>query len=1544
MKKNLMNLRYGIPFFLCSLFLSSFIFVTYAATAGLPFTEDFSATNLQDTNNTNTNWNTTSGQVTLNNIQRNFGGFEAGSFTSSNISADTPNSSDIELADLNGDTFLDAIVAVQGAENRIYLHNGTDDPFNGVAGSNLHTDTFSSAVLAIGDVDRDGDIDIFVGESAHPNHLYLNDGTGTFTAATFPTEDERTDAIALYDINNDGWLDALVGNDTGELNRYYLNNQTADPFAAATQGGFAGNTEFIREFKAIDIDNDNDLDILAATTTGLTSKLFINDGANPPSFTQLDLGTDTDFSLTLDLGDLDNDGNIDVVLGNSGVVNRYYLNDGDANPFDAAGVSIHADARSTRSIHLEDIDNDGDLDAITADSSSTNAVYLNNGSSNPFSNSIRQNIGTSQVTQASAIGDLDKDGDIDQVETNFGQVSRLYLNTSSTNPFQDVSETDLTADTFGSTVSESADFNRDGNLDVVLGTFSTEEIKIYLGNGDGTFGASANVSADTDNNQDFEIVDLDNDGNLDLIVANEDQTNKYYLGNGDGTFAAGVEITADADSSQSIDSGDLDGDGDLDLVVSNRFEVNKVYLNDGVAPFFETSANVSADNDQSYKGILADMNRDGNLDYVIGAGINVQNRLHLGNGDGTFAASTFIDNTSKNTATILVRDIEGDGDLDVISINHLNLNEVSINDGAGDPFDTFQKIDIPGFSSIAPRAIAEDFDSDGDIDIIITRPTTNAIVSLAPRLLLNDGDDNPFDSLGYIELPSTVIFGIHPGDFNNDGHIDFIGTRSLSTNKVYLNNGFVNPFAPITASDLNTETYSSYALQTTDIDHDGDLDLIEGILSGVNRYYLNNGTEDPFSGVASQLIGAESNATTDIAFGDINRDGYVDLVIANSSASVDQIYFNNQSSSPFTGVIPNNVSSDTLSSREVELGDVDNDGDLDIVIASLDSENKLYLNNGDGTFAAGLNISTETDSTSAIALADVNHDGLLDLITGNGFNSNIVNRLTLNDGTGNPFDGVPQDIGTAAGTDVLDTSRLIVEDFNNDGYLDLLVANADDISAGGTAPQSNRLYLNDGDGTPFNVASTAVGSDQITYSLVARDINQDGKMDIVEGGVENGFHRIILNDGTGDPFDNAEIITPPASGTGLVIVEAADFNGNGDLEEITANFSILERNQLYKRSALFSTNIESAQSIRVDAETTDILNATLTATESLSESSFIDYFLSNDGGSIWHKVVSGSQFTFPSGGLDLRWRAELKSYSPLSTPTLSNLTISTDRPSSGGGRRRHQITFDDPNEDFEQDTTETTQGSGGGGSSGSTEIPQGEPEEETNFVFSAPAQPRVVEKCTQDIIFSPDGMRSSRQRLLVRIKNKDVLMKDIPFEEWYAVITHHAVKQNIMQGFADNEGNPTGIFKPNNPVTYSQIAKMVTLAANIPISNSTINSPNQDHWSAVYFDTLSRNNITTFNGISASMLESPAPRGFVMLALANAFELETNDDPLGTIYDDLPADHPLASVIEKLTELCIVGGDGGKNTIRPEANINRSEAATMVLRMQRVMKDITNEN
>jgi len=763
------------------------------------------------------------------------------------------------------------------------------------------------------------------------------------------------------------------------------------------------------------------------------------------------------------------------------------------------------------------------------------------------------------------------------------------------------------------------------------------------------------ISSDAHETWSIALGDVNGDGDLDMLAGNKAQTNRLYLNNGTADPFSGVtgaDISSDAHDTYSVALGDVDGDGDLDLVAGNSAQANRLYMNNGTADPFSgvAGSDISSDAHYTMSIALADVDGDGDLDLVAG-NWNQTNRLYLNNGTADpFSGIAGLDISSDvhNTWFTALGDVDGNGDLDLVVGNEAQANRLYLNNGTADPFSGVAGSDISSDAHYTMSIALADVDGDGDLDLVAGN------VNQTNRLYLNNGTADPFSGVAGSDISSDAHYtmSIALADVDGDGDLDLVaGNAATQTNRLYLNNGAADPFNGVTGADISSDAHATFSIALADVDGDSDLDLAAGN-NGINSLYLNEGTADPFSGVAGLDISSDAHDTYSVALGDVDGDGDLDLVVGNE-AQANRLYLNNGTSIPFLGVSGLEISSDVHWTWSIALGDVDGDGDLDLVAGNYYQTNRLYLNNG--TYfpflgVAGLNISSDVHNTFPVVLGDVDGDGDLDLIAGNW---NQTNRLYLNNGTADPFGGVA---GTDISSDAHYTFTVVLGDVDGDGDLDLVAGNYD---------QTNRLYLNNGTADPFSgVAGTDISSDvHNTRSVAFADVDGDGDLDLVAGNKAQ-TNRLYLNNGTADPFSGVTGADISSDAHWTYSVALGDVDGDGDLDLVAGNLPQTNRLYLNNGTYLSPNHYHTAHglgtSLRVDTESSNITQATLTASADLPINTRVTYYLSNNGGTRWYIVQSGAEFTFPSTGMDLRWKAELESLSPILTPRVNQIQIEVE--------------------------------------------------------------------------------------------------------------------------------------------------------------------------------------------------------------------------------------------------------------------------------------------
>jgi len=279
----------------------------------------------------------------------------------------TPDASgyDYSIADMNNDGFSDMYIShgwQASKPGNVWLNNGQGFF---VKGQSIGYEKLPNHT-AFADLDGDGDLDIFFANDASylnvtaylsgcPNEVWFNDGKGNFTNSGQLLGYEPSNRVTLADIDNDGDVDAAIGN-------YHPAN---DP----TWIKYKPDEIWINDGKGlVDIDNDSDLDAIDQDT------LWLNDGHG--IFTKSNKIFKFGDNRTFKFGDLNNDGYTDAFIGNWNAPAEVWINDGD-------GKLVNSNQKlgnlKCKNVQLIDIDSDGDLDAFTDNDGGPCKLWINQG-------------------------------------------------------------------------------------------------------------------------------------------------------------------------------------------------------------------------------------------------------------------------------------------------------------------------------------------------------------------------------------------------------------------------------------------------------------------------------------------------------------------------------------------------------------------------------------------------------------------------------------------------------------------------------------------------------------------------------------------------------------------------------------------------------------------------------------------------------------------------------------------------------------------------------------------------------------------------------------------------------------------------------------------------------------------------------------------------------------------------------------------------------------------------------------------------------------
>ena len=432
-------------------------------------------------------------------------------------------------------------------------------------------------------------------------------------------------------------------------------------------------------------------------------------------------------------------------------------------------------------------------------------------------------------------------------------------------------------------------------------------------------------------------------------------TNVAMLGGSTVSFTAS-DIATTANIPYSIFKADMDGDGDLDIISASYLDDTIAwYENDGAANPSWTAADINTTADGAYSVFAADMDGDGDLDIISASYRDDTIAWYENDGAANPSWTKAVIATSADGAkSVFVADMDGDGDLDILSASY-DDNTIAWyeNDGAANP--SWTAADIATTANGAVSVIAADMDGDGDLDIISASGLDDTIAWYE-----NDGAANPSWTKAVIATSADNPRSVFAADMDGDGDMDILSASyDDDTIAWYENDGAENP--SWTAADIATSADGAQSVFAADMDGDGDMDIISAsAIDDTIAWYENDGAANP-SWTAADIATSADFAFSVIA-ADMDSDGDMDII----SASIFDntiAWYENGISYNFTWDIDNGNNT------------APSDGTYYATVAGVDKAGNAYAGTDSITFTLDTTAPTvtltDTDSDNLVSTSDV---------------------------------------------------------------------------------------------------------------------------------------------------------------------------------------------------------------------------------------------------------------------------------------------------------------------------------------------------------------------------------------------------------------------------------------------------------------------------------------------------------------------------------------------------------------------------------------------
>ncbi|CAF1321342.1 unnamed protein product [Rotaria sordida] len=1059
----------------------------------------------------------------------------------------------VATGDFNGDNHLDLAIATTGSDN-IGIRRGYG---NGTFSSRINYSTGLGSLpywVAIGDFNNDTLLDIVVANyGTHNIGLFLGYGNLSFSdQLTFPCGSSRPISLAIGDFNQDNLLDIAVvsngtshvsillgfGNGSFQMHTNYDMGYDSMPYSIATA----------------DFNNDKQLDIvvinygtsnfaiLLATRNGTfsISKYSTGNGSHP-------------CSVAID--DFNNDDFIDIAIVNSATDKiGIFLGDEDGIFTMKATYSTGSNSHP-QFIAVGNFSKENTVDIIVANSGTDNVILLEGYGDGTFSIKATHSTGYNSNPYSIAVGDFDNDTISDVVVINNGINSILVLRSYTIYLLANQTKYSTGDNSFPYLIAVD-DFNNDKQLDIVVTDILWSNIDLFIGHSNGTFENQKASSVIKEVDSDLLLIgDFNNDKQADIVVtiyySNE---LGIYLGDGTGNFDNGyICMVGNNSIPSSIAIGDFDGDKNLDILVANNYGDNVGFLHgygNGTfaevvnyptgyySPIFISVGDfnndnlldfVSADYDSPWSAVLNDFNKDAIVDIAVLNPDIPSINIFLGDGHGNFPKKmTLLIEDASNSYSIATGDFNNDKEVD-IAVANFGTNDISVLLLRYQP-DFVNSTVYYQKTNPHPSAVAiGDFNNDYQLDIVVTNAGIDNV-----QIFLDYKEGTFMNNITYSTGDNSHPQHVVVTDFNKDNQLDIAVVNSYnSILKVFLSSGNET----FSASSEYITGYSSFpnSVAVGDFNKDGWIDVVVAN-SGTDNIGIFLGFDYPTFTTSNIVLQKRDSSPYYIAIGDFNNDSRWDIAIACRERNNIAVFLGNGNGT---------FSEEQLfylpgSSRPQSLiiGDFNNDNQLDIAVAnSRDQSISLLFGRGNGSFAPYISQETIYSSPVSIAVGDFNNDRKQDIVVAIEDTNTI--GIFIGHGNGSFKEQISYEM-----PDESSPVWVVVGDFNNDNVQDIAVANFNGHNIG--------ILLGYGDGAFRNVTLYSTGNNSGPCSIAIGDFNKDNWMDIAVANKHTQNVGIFFGYDNGSFSSQTTYMTD--SGSMLMSIVVGDINNDGILDIAISDF------------------------------------------------------------------------------------------------------------------------------------------------------------------------------------------------------------------------------------------------------------------------------------------------------------------------------------------------------------------------------------------------------
>ncbi len=1164
-------------------------------------------------------------------------------------------------ADIDGDGRVDVLSTGFSGDKVTWFRNNGGSPLTWTS-RDITSFAASAQCVFAADVDGDGRVDVLSASSGDNKIAWYRNSPGSPVTWTpeFITTTTVSNAQSVFavDVDGDGRVDVLSASSADDKVAWYQN--TPGTPVTWTTRNIAVTADGAWSVFAADLDGDGRVDVLSASTNDNRIAWYRNGGGSPPTWTTYNVSVSASGARSVYATDVDGDGRVDVLSASTNDNRVTWYRNGGGSPVTWTPYFISTAANGAYSVFATDVDGDGWVDVLSASVNDNKvAVYLSlglcdvgtNGSAGlpPCTPCTPGRFADARGSSACAVcppGRFSQAGAAACSDCPAGRYSAssgtvvcaacavgLYgavpgLASASCNGSCPVGRFSGAAGTIACRVSvapavaapplsphvvstsvnyassvHAVDVDGDGRVDVLSTSFNDDKIAWYRnGGGSPPVWTPYTISMAADGAWSVYAADVDGDGRVDVLSAsqNDDKIAWYRNGGGSPPTWTEIVISVAANGASSVYATDVDGDGRVDVLSASQYD-RKIawYKNGGGSPPTWTEYVISVAANGATSVNAADVDGDGWVD-VLSASYSDDKIAWYRNGGGsppTWTANT-IASVADSAMSVFAADVDGDGWMDVLSASS-NDDKIAWYKNSGGSPPSWTTYNISTVADVARSVYAADVDGDGRVDVLSASDNDRKIA------WYRNGGGSPVTWTPYIiSSAANGAVSVFATDVDGDGWVDVL-SASVNDNKVavYLSLGLCNvgtngtagipPCTPCTPGRF-ADARGSSACAVCPPGRFSQAGAAACSDCPAGRYSASSGTvvcaacAVGLYGAVPGLASASCNGSCPVG----RFSGAAGTIVCRVSAAP---------AVAAPSLSPHVVNASANSASSVYAADVDGDGRVDVLSASQGDDKIAWYRNGGGSppVWTAYTISMTADGAASVYAADVDGDGRVDVLSAS-YNDDKI--AWYRNGGGSPLIWTVYNISTTADG----AASVHAADVDGDGRVDVLSASYIDDKV--------VWYRNGGGSPPTWTPYTITTSQNGPWSVVATDLDGDGRVDVVAASADDD--RVFVYKNTlGSP-----VIWSPAAVTftasNVRSVCTADVNRDGWMDVLSA--SQLDDKVAYYVNGTFpytiSTTADGARSVHaadVDGDGwVDVLSAS-----------------SNDNKVAWYRSGGGSPVT-----------------------------------------------------------------------------------------------------------------------------------------------------------------------------------------------------------------------------------------------------------------------------------------------------------------------------